>query len=141
MLKKLVLAGGLLALLSCNNNGENTAAAPEGDMDAARSFIRAALDGNYKIAQNLIIQDSANKEWLAAAERAYLHNDVTRQRGLREASINIHDTKKLNDSVTVIRYSNSLFKERNERIKVVKQAGAWLVDLKYTFQPSDSTGK
>lgn len=139
MLKKMLLGAALLSLLACNNANENTAATPEGDVDAARMFVRAALDGNYKAAQNLIVPDSANKEWLAVAERSYLQNDVTRQRGLRESSINIHDTKRLNDSVTVVSYSNTLFNDRNENVKVVRQAGVWLVDLKYTFQTADTT--
>ena len=129
-------------LLACNNGNETAAvAATEGDVDAARTFIRAALDGNYKAAQNLIVPDSANKEWLAIAERSYMHNNVTQQRGLRESSITIRDTKKLADSITVVTYSNSFYKDRNEKIKVVRQAGTWLVDLKYTFQQTDSTGK
>lgn len=129
-------------LLACNNETERpVSTAPENDVDAATTFIRYALNGNYKAAQNLIVPDSANKEWLAAAERTYLHSDVTRQRGLRESSITIRDTKKLNDSISVITYFNSFFKERNERIKVVKRSGSWLVDLKYTFETTDSTHK
>lgn len=139
MRKKTALLASLLWLLSCNNS-EEKAAAPESDVDAARTFIRHALNGEYKAAQRLLVQDSANLEWLAAAERAYTHNDVTEQRGLRESSIQIHDTKKLNDSTSVIAYSNS-FKKRRQVVKAVRQKGAWLVDLKYTFQNTDSTAK
>lgn len=132
----------LLLLASCGSDEAAPEATTEGDVDAARMFIRAALNGNYRAAQNLIVPDSANQEWLATAERSYTKNsDVIRQRGLRESSINLHNTTRLNDSVTVVEYSNSFFKDRREKVKVVRQDGKWLVDLKYTFQTSDSTAK
>lgn len=113
----------------------------ENDVDAARMFIRSALDGNYKAARKLIVQDSANLEWLATAERAYLqNNDVTEQRGLRESSITIHDVKNINDSTTIVEYSNS-FKKSRQAVKAVRINNAWLIDFKYTFQNKDSTGR
>lgn len=134
-------SAGLLLLFACNNESDGAAAtASEGDVDAARTFIRAALNGNYKAAKNLIVQDSANLEWLATAERSYMQNDVTEQRGLRESSINLFNTEKLNDSTTVVNYSNS-FRKRNQKVKVVRQNGVWLVDMKYTFQNADSSGR
>jgi hypothetical protein len=140
MFKKLTSVFLLTLLLACNNEAENPASKPEGDADAARMFIRTALDGNYKQAQKLIVQDSTNLEGLAQAERLYLNSDVTRQRGLRESSIIIHDIKKINDSVSVVEYSNSFTKQK-QAIKTVRQNGNWLVDFKYTFQNTDSTGK
>lgn len=141
-MKNLTLLLLPLLLLSCGSDEAPPEATTEGDVDAARMFIRAALNGNYKAAQNLIVPDSANQEWLAAAERAYTRtSDVTRQRGLRESSINLHNTTRLNDSTTVVEYSNSFYKDRRDKVKVVRQDGKWLVDLKYTFQPSDSTAK
>lgn len=139
MRKKIAFVGSLLWLAACNQS-EQTATAPESDVDAARTFIRHALNGEYKAARRLLVQDSANLEWLETAERAYMHNDVTEQRGLRESSILIHDTRKLNDSTSVIAYSNS-FKKRRQVVKAVRQGGAWLVDFKYTFQNADSTAQ
>ncbi len=141
MLKKTVLFAALSLLMACNNESESpSSTAPENDVDAARTFIRAALNGNYKAAKNLIVQDSANLEWLATAERSYLQDSLLVQRGLRESSITLFNTEKLNDSVTMINYSNS-FRKRNQKIKVLRQNGSWLVDLKYTFQNPDSSGK
>ncbi|RYZ59199.1 MAG: hypothetical protein EOO14_08700, partial [Chitinophagaceae bacterium] len=83
----------LLLLWSCGSNDDNAIAKPEDDVDAARMFIRAALDGNYKQARNLIVTDSSNVQLLDNLERAYLHNnDPMEQRGYREAAIRIHDT-------------------------------------------------
>lgn len=125
------------ALLACNSNTD-VASKPEGDVDAARMFIEAALHGNYKQAQKLLLQDSTNLEGLATAERLYLNSDVTRQRGLRESSIRFHNTKKLNDSVSIVEYSNSFTKQK-QAVKAVRINSKWLIDFKYTFQNTDST--
>ena len=128
-----------ISLWACNDTTVDVKS--EGDVDAARMFIRNALDGNYKNAQKLIVQDSANLEWLAAAERSYLQeNDVTQQRGLRESSIIMYDVQKINDSTSIVEYANS-FKKRKQKVKAVKMNGQWLIDFKYTFQNTDSTGK
>ena len=120
-------------LWGCGSNDTATLTTPEDDVDAARMFIRAALDGNYKQARKLIVTDSSNVQLLDNLERAYLHNnDAMEQRGYRESTIRIHDTKKLNDSVSVIVYSNS-FKNKKDSVKAVRHEGAWLIDLKYSF--------
>ncbi|HEV7329562.1 MAG TPA: hypothetical protein VGN63_00830 [Flavisolibacter sp.] len=133
-MKKLFSSLFLLSLLwSCGSNDDKTMAKPEDDVDAARMFIRAALDGNYKLARNLIVKDSSNVQLLDNLERAYLHNnDPVEQRGYREAAIRIHDTQKMNDTVSVIVYSNS-FKNKKDSVKAVQQNGNWLIDLKYSF--------
>ena len=63
--------------------------------------------------------------------------DPEDKRGYREASINIHYIRQLNDSTTVVNYSNS-FKKQNDSLKVVRTNHEWLVDLKYSFSPTDS---
>ena len=133
-MKKLFSSLLLLSLLwRCGSNDDKTFAKPEDDVDAARMFIRAALDGNYKQARNLIVKDSSNVQLLDNLERAYLHaNDAMEQRGYREAAIRIHDTKKANDTVSVIVYSNS-FKNKKDSVKAIRQGSNWLIDLKYSF--------
>jgi hypothetical protein len=134
-MKKMLSFCLLLALFSAcgNNDTDSPSEKPESDMDAARKFIRSALDGNYKQARKLILQDSANVQLLDNLERAYLHNnDVSEQRGYREASIRVHETKQLNDSTSVVVYSNS-FKNKKDSVKAVKVGNDWLIDLKYSF--------
>jgi len=134
MLKKIVFNTCLLLLVACNNNSESTAAAPpENDVDAARTFIRSALDGRWKDAKRLIVQDSINIGDLDATEQNYTqHMNVTDQRGYRESQIRIFDTRKQGDSISIVTYANT-YKNQKDSIKVVKQNGAWLVDLKYSF--------
>lgn len=105
---------------------------PENDVDAASMFIRSALDGKWKDARKLIVQDSANIEDLEAAERVAERKGATDKRGYRESQITIHDTRKINDSTSVIIYSNT-FKKQKDSVKSVRVNGNWLVDLKYSF--------
>jgi hypothetical protein len=134
-MKKLILFSFLIVpfFWSCSNNGEGDSGKPENDVDAARMFIRSALDGRWKEAKKLIVPDSANIEDLEIAERNYTERmNAMDQRGYREAQITIHDTRKINDSVSIIIYSNTFKKERDS-VKAVNRNGEWMVDLKYSF--------
>ncbi|MEI6946501.1 hypothetical protein V9K67_04815 [Paraflavisolibacter sp. H34] len=127
---------------ACNNEPDrsNTTATSENDVDAARNFIRLALDGRYDKARDLVISDSANTQYINLLERIYRERmDPETKRGYRNASINIFSVNQLNDSISVISYSNS-FKKRTDSVKVVRQDGAWKVDLKYSF-PAPPAGK
>jgi hypothetical protein len=134
-MKKLLPAFLLLLLIwSCGSNDtQNDQNKPESDVDAARAFIRSALDGNYKRARTLIVADSSNTQLLDNLERAYLHNNnAMEQRGYREASIRVHDTRKIDDSASVVVYSNS-YKNKQDSVKAVRVGNDWLIDLKYSF--------
>ncbi|HEY0731074.1 MAG TPA: hypothetical protein VGD33_01545 [Chitinophagaceae bacterium] len=126
----------IFILFSCS---EESPATSENDVDAARNFIRSALDGNYDKAESYMVQDSLNLQFLETFERNYKDRmSPDDKRSYREASINIHAVKELNDSVSIVNYSNS-FKKQNDSLKVVKQNDQWLVDFKYSFQPRDTT--
>ena len=136
MKKTALLFVAFLPLFWACSNGNESAATnkTEGDVDAAREFIRSALDGRWKDARRLILQDSANVQDLDAVEQNYTQRmSVTDQRGYREAQIRIHDTRNQADSVSVVTYSNTYFKDRKDSVKVVRVGGQWLVDLKYSF--------
>ena len=138
-MKSLPTIGGLCLLLFAACSSNDTNATSENDVDAARNFIRAALDGQYKEAQNLIVADSVNQQYLDAfATNYYERMSGEDKRGYREASINIHDIRSINDSVTIIHYSNS-YKKTQDSLKVVRQHNNWLVDLKYSFAAADTT--
>jgi type IV secretory pathway component VirB8 len=141
-MRSTLITGFLFLQFFCAcSSGEGDAGGPhtaESDVDAARSFIRSALDGKYDRARQFIVQDSVNTQYLDLFERNYqLRMDPEDKRGYRESSINIHGIRQLNDSVTVVNYSNS-FKKQNDSLKVVRMADRWLVDLKYSFSPTDT---
>ena len=67
------------------------------------------------------------------AERSYTKADLETKNGYRTASINMHQVTAVNDSTTFVIYSNS-FKNDHDTLKVVKENGQWLIDLKYLYQ-------
>ena len=77
-----------------------------------------------------MIRDSVNKEQMNAIERVNLSADE--KRGLAAASINIHNVNRLNDSTTIVIYSNS-FKNNWDTLRAVKKNDEWLVDFNYLF--------
>ena len=60
------------------------------------------------------------------------------KKGLATASINIHNVSRVNDSTTVVIYSNS-FKNNWDTLKAVRQKGQWLVDFNYLFDHESDT--
>jgi hypothetical protein len=119
----------LIILFSCKNQP----ATSENDVDAARNFIHSVLNSDFKQAEKYILYDSANREYLNITERSFRQRLSSEERRLyRESSINIHDIKQLNDSTTIVQYSNS-YKKLKDSLKVIKHNGQWLVDLKYSF--------
>lgn len=115
--------------ISCNSGGGKEAA--ENDVDAARDFVDAALKGRYDRAADYMLHDSMNDERLDAVSRMKLSSEE--KAGLWDASITIHSRKLINDSTSIIVYSNSYHKENKDTLKVVKKDGQWLVDFKYLF--------
>ncbi len=119
----------LLLLARCKGGSEQNEA--DTDLTAAKGFVQAALKGKYDRAADFMLHDSLNDERLDAVSRMELSSDE--KQGLWDASINIHSRNLVNDSTSIIVYSNSFHKENQDTLKVVKKDGKWLVDFKYLF--------
>lgn len=134
---KSILFIGFLFLqffLACTNH--NAGPASENDEDAARNFIRSVLDAEFDKAKTFIVPDSTNNEYLSITKRNFAERMSRADKmGYKAASIQIHEVKKVNDSTSVVLYSNS-FKKQRDSVKVVLHNNAWLVDLKYSFPPN-----
>ncbi len=121
---------------ACNNEGNGTTS--ENDVDAARNFIQSALEGDYNKAQTYIIADTTNIQYLDAFERNFKNRiSPEDKKGYRKASINIHKVREVDDSTTIVNYSNSYMK-KNDSLKVSRLNNQWLIDLKYSFASKDS---
>ena len=108
-------------------------------MDAARNFIRAALDGRWTDARKFMLQDSINLQVLEIAETNYqTHMSSEDKRGYRESNPTFYDSRMIGDSVTIINYSNSYMKKRDS-LKVIRANGQWLVDLKFSFPQTNTS--
>ena len=123
-----------IGIIACKNKTPDA----ENDIDAARNFIRAALDGKFDEARTYLLPDSVNINWMDIAERNYTKADAETKYGYQSSSINIHQVQPLNDSNTVVIYSNS-FKNDHDTLKVINENGKWLIDLKYLFQHDADT--
>lgn len=124
----------LTIVISCNDSDRKVSSEPENEMDAARNFIRAALDGDYKKAKTLLVNDSLNLQDIEASERLYTERmskeDKEKYRG---ASIHIHESRKVDDSTNIVYYSNT-YRNQKDSLKIIKMNGKWLVDFKYIFK-------
>ena len=130
-----------LFLLGCNNNDQPGSTASENDVDAARNFIRAALDGDYKRAKTFVLDDSTNKQSLDLYENYYNKNmSAEDKKGYKAATIHFLETRQLNDSMTIVQYSNS-YKDKKDSLKIIRLNGKWFIDMNFAFQKTDSTSK
>jgi Domain of unknown function (DUF4878) len=110
---------------------------PEDALDAAREFVRAVLDGDYKRAELYVLPDEEDMR-LFNRYKDYMKNQPEKERlGLKSSSILINKVEQLNDSVSIINYSNSYSKKPMD-IRAVKKDGEWWVDFKYTFSGEEA---
>ena len=128
----------VLFTFACNEEEKKEAPVSENYVDAARNFIRASLDRKWDEARKFMLLDSANVERMDIIEDSYRDENREGRRGYREASITTYDSRIVNDSTSIVHYSNS-YKNKRDSLKVVRVNGQWLVDLKYSILPIDST--
>lgn len=127
-----------LCLASCNSDDrQSNSTTSDSDIDAARNFIQAALVGDFEKAKNFMVNDSINHEDLNAIERLNERLTKDEKEKYQEASIRIHQNRKLNDSTSIIYYSNS-YRNIQDSLKVIKLDREWLVDFKYIFHKTNS---
>lgn len=141
VMKKILFIGYLLAAASCGSN-EKPAETAENNVDAARNFVRAALDGKFREARDYMIQDSLNLNYLDVAERSFKHLSQEVQDGYRASSIRFHQPIiNPDDSTSYIIFSNS-YKNDPDTLRLLRIKGQWLVDLKYLYlHDQDSADK
>ena len=133
-----ILCLAVLAIFTACKNRTSETVASENDIDAARNFIQAALDGRWEDANKYMLQDSINVQLLETSEQSYRSKTSEDKRGYRESSINLFGSRKIGDSITIVNYSNS-FRNKKDSLKVLRIGGQWLIDLKYSLLATDST--
>ena len=122
----------LLFLSNCSPPPNKDESGVSSDIDAGRKFVRAALDGKFDQAQLFILPDSLNLNFLEVAARSYEKLSVADKENYKGASLIIHENRPLNDSTTVLIFSNS-FKNDKDTLRVVRKANKWVVDLTYLY--------
>ena len=128
----------LHGLIACNDTGRDANSnSSDNDIDAARNFIQAALVGDFDRAKVFMVNDSLNNENIDAIQRLNERQEKEEKEKYQTASIRIHQNRNVNDSTSIIYYSNS-YKNKIDSLKVIKTGGKWLVDFKYIFHKTDS---
>jgi hypothetical protein len=118
----------VVTLASCNNK-----TIPNTDIDVARAFIRDVMDNNFTDAQPLMLADDMNQGYMDVTKRKLGSFGQAELDSYKNADIIFNTINNVNDSVTIINYSNSYKRNSPDKVKMVRVNGKWLVDLKYTF--------
>lgn len=132
-MKKTIVSGFILCVLGLAACKDAEQVRSENAIDAARNFIQSALNGDFEKAATFMVDDSLNKQDLHLMERMSKNLTKDDRDKYREATIRIYETRQLNDSSSIIYYSNS-YKNKKDSLKVVNLDGQWLVDFKYIFK-------
>ncbi len=120
--------------IACKESDRRLDGKAENDVDAARNFIRAALDGDFDKAKKMLLPDSLNLQELEASERLYKERMNPEEKNqYKGASIKIYETRKLDDSTSIVYYANT-YRNQKDSLKVVKLGDDWLIDFKYIFK-------
>ena len=125
---KLFSALILLLTISCSDQTKYTPA--EDAQEAGTQFIRASLDGDYAKATFFLLKDSTNLLLIRQQQINYEQLSDEKKRDNREASIRPIEIKKENDSTTLYKYYHTSNTKDTTTIRITKETGEWLVDLK-----------
>ncbi|MEP7165937.1 MAG: hypothetical protein ABI741_14640 [Ferruginibacter sp.] len=117
----------LVMLYSCNNEKDKR---PLTALDTGREFIRASLDGDFVRTQQLLLKDTQNLQLFESYKMLYERMPVEKKKNYKAASYEINKYLDLDDSTTIINYSNSYMNKPME-IKVVRRDKQWSIDFKY----------
>lgn len=125
-----------LALMAgCTNADKAPATVAEDDIDAAREFVRASLDGNFDRARQFMVQDSAGIQLMDNVERRYKeHSSPEEKQQYRNAEIKIFQVQHLDSTTSSIAYFNT-YTNKKDTLRVVRNGSKWLVDFKYLLKP------
>lgn len=138
MKQKLILFFAVaLIIFSCNS--KNTL--PETDIEAASQFVQDIWQSDFAKAEKLLLKDEKNNQIFDRFEEHFKTRPKEELEQYKKATIILNDVKQLNDSVSIINYSNSFNKVEKTDLKIVRKNGLWLVDLKYTIPQTDTDQK
>lgn len=128
MKKIIILITVCATFIACNSGNENR---PADALETGRVFIRASLDGDFKTAEKLLYRDSLNVQYFDTYQTLYSRLSAQKKKLFKESSYNINKYLDVDDSTTIINYSNS-YMNRPLEIKVIRKSGDWWIDFKYT---------
>ena len=123
------LIGVLTILISCHPEEKDR---PATAMDTGRAFIRASLNGDFGEAGKYLLKDSQNIQLFESYTVFFKRLPEDKKAGYKKASYEINKYLDLDDSTTIINYSNDYMNKPMD-IKLVRRSKEWWVDFKYTY--------
>lgn len=111
---------------------------PSTDIEAASQFVQDIWHSDFKKAEELLLKDEVNNQIFDRFEEHFKTRPKEELEKYKNASIILNDVKPLNDSVSIINYSNSFNKAEKTDLKLIRKNGQWLIDLKYTIPHADT---
>ncbi|HET9057961.1 MAG TPA: hypothetical protein VFN30_14030 [Chitinophagaceae bacterium] len=117
----------VITLISCGKKSYTKSTEP---IDAAREFIRASLDGDFKKAKLYLAKDDNNQNFYRMYMEKYDKLAPIEKEGFHKASIVINKVENIDDSTIIVNYSNT-FKNKNFEVKVNTRQGECWVDFYY----------
>lgn len=119
----------ILFIASCNDKRPVT----NTDIGVAEAFINYILKNDFKEAETLVLKEETNKQYFDLFKKDYESKNKEDLENYKNSTIIVNEIAPVNDSVSIINYSNSFKKDKSNKLKMVRVNGKWLVDLKYTF--------
>lgn len=118
----------LVHLISC---GDNEHVRPSSAQETGQQFISNSLKGDFKKAEDLLLNNAENKTLFQTYRRFYDRMSEQQRKGYQSASFEIESWQDLNDSTSIIRYTNDFMHQPTE-LRLVRKDGQWWVDFRFT---------
>ena len=122
----------LLFSIILNSCSEKKDERPKTAIETGRAFIKACLNGDFETSENLILKDDTNTRLFNTYKDFYNKMSTEQKNNYKNASYEINKLEEVNDSITIINYSNDYMKKPME-IKIIRRENIWSVDFKYTY--------
>jgi len=125
----LFFLSAVIIFSSCNEEKKDR---PNTAIETGRAFIKASLNGDFSTSETLILLDSTNSSLFSAYKEFYNKLSADKKQHYRQSSYEINKLDEINDSVTIINYSNDYMNKPMD-IKIVRVKNIWFIDFKYTY--------
>jgi len=127
-----IISLSLLLTIILHGCTEDKTKRPESALDTGRAFIRSSLNGEFEQASGLIWEDSANISLFDSYRFFYSRMPAENKENYKNASFEINKMLDLDDSTTIINFSNSYMNKPMD-IKLIRRNNTWWVDFKYSY--------
>jgi len=129
-IKALVVLASISLQWGCSNLSNKEMA--DNALDGGRYFLENCNQGDFKKANNYLLDGPENQNFLKDIATSYFALDKEGRQQLRQASIQINEVQTMDSNQTIIKYQSSLDKIPHQ-IKVINTPSGWRVDLKFTY--------